>query len=461
MTSRPPLPSPADDRGSTLVVAIGALLVMSLLAALALKAATSSSDTSIADARSQQALQAAESGLQTAAYRLNMLQPAATRCVALAVEAPVSGTCSATTPEAMGNGASFSYRTTPALAAADPCAGLPVRAQTALAQRCITSVGTVDGVSRKLQARVAAYASTPLFPVAGIIGLDWVRLTGNIQIPDSTVATNGLLSATGNVRTGGTILGSSGGKFTDPSTTGNVTIDPISKRTASDGPIVLGPINPGTSATVNDNARIANGLRSPRVAPYDQISVTGTASYDPATRALRATGNSTITLGGGVYNFCSVAMTGNVELVVATGAKVSIYVDSPDNPNSGCPAGSGGFSVTGNFKSGTPPTSSSSLGSDPTALQLYVYGTNDGQGSITVTGNAELRAALYAPRSNVSITGNAKIIGGVAAKTVTMVGNGFQWDGRVGGLQAGSTGLYYRTAWRECPARTQAAAIGC
>ncbi|WP_026909970.1 DUF7305 domain-containing protein [Patulibacter minatonensis] len=429
-----------DDRGSALIAAIGSLLVMSLLAGLALQAATGASSSATADARRQQALQAAEAGLQTAAFRLNMLQPGADRCIAAAVEVPVGGLCGASPAEALGNGASFSYRTTPALAGSASCAGLTVRAQTALQQRCITATGTVDGVVRRTQARVAAYASTPLFPVAGLLGLRSVDLTGNVQIPDSTAATNGVLTVTGNVETAGTVLGPAGS--TRP--TGNVSITPVVRRTAAEGPFVLAPVAPGASATSNDNGRIANGLRTPPVAPYDAVSSGSGLTYDAATRALRAVGNATLTLGGGIYNFCSVSITGNFTLVIAAGAKVSIYVDSPDDPNSGCPAGSGGFAVTGNFSSG-------SAGSDPTALQLYVYGTNDGQGRVAITGNSALRAAIYAPQSTVAITGNAKVVGGVAAGAVTMTGNGFQWDGRAGALQAGSTGLWYRTAWRECP----------
>lgn len=456
-----------DDRGSALLAAIGALLVMSLLAVLGLQAATASSDASNADGRRQRALQAAEAGLQTAAYRLNMLQPAADRCVSATVQAPTGGVCADSPPENLGNGATYSYRTSVALGPADACAGLPVRAQTALAQRCITATGTVDGVTRRAQARVAAYASTPLFPVAGILGTDGVDLTGNVRIPNTVVATNALLRANGNVDTGGTILGP-GGRALGPGDkpmgpdgrSGNVEVGPVVTRTQAEGPFVLGDVDPGNSATVNDNGRIVNGMRRPLVSPYDEVSSGSSLTYDPATRALRSSGGATLTLGGGVYNFCSVAISGNFKLAVAAGAKVSIYVDSPENPDSGCPAASGGFSVSGNFSSvlpaGAPPAAGDS-GADPTALQLYVYGTSDDRDAVSITGNSDLRAAIYAPRSKVSIVGNAKVAGGVAARTVELTGNGFSWDSRAGSLQAGSSGLYHRTAWRECSASSAAA----
>lgn len=434
-------PSPvAGERGSAMIVALGALLVMSLLAGLALQASVAGSDATAADARAKLALQAAESGLQTASLRLNMLQPAQDRCIDRAVVLPVAGACPSTPAESIGNGSSFAYVTTPALGAAGSCAGLHVSVQAALTQRCITATGTNDGVIRRVQARVAAYASTPLYPVGGLLGLEHVTLNGNVTIPDSTAATNGTLTANGNVRTGGTLLGPTG----RPATTGNVTITPIAWRSAAEGPFVLGDVDPGASATTNDNARIANGLRSPPVAPYDAVSSGSSLTYTAATRALRAAGNATVTLGGGIYNFCSVTISGNLTLQIAAGAKVAIYVADPDDPDSGCPAGSGNFTVSGNFASG-------STGSDPTALQLYVQGSSRRRTTVAFSGNAAFRASIYAPWSDVQISGNAKLIGGLAARSVTMNGNGFQWDDRSGTLRVGSAGLYRRTAWRECP----------
>lgn len=429
------------DHGSTMIAALGSMLVMSLLAALALSAAVSGSDATAADARAKLALQAAESGLQTAAHRLNMLQPSPERCVGRTVGLPAEGTCASGPAESIGNGSSFVYTTTPALTAAGRCAGLHVRAQAALTQRCITATGTTDGVVRRVQARVAAYASTPLFPAAGLLGLEHVTLNGNVSIPDSTAATNGTLTANGNVRTGGTVLGPAG----RTSLSGNVSVGPVAQRTSADGPFVLGDVDPGASATSNDNARIANGLRTPPVAPFDAVSSGSSLTYDAATRTLRAAGNATITLGGGVYNFCSVSISGNLTLQIAAGVKAAIYVANPDDPDSGCPAGSGTFTVAGNFASG-------STNSDPTALQLYVQGSSRRRSTVSFAGNTAFRAAIYAPWSDVVISGNAKLIGGLAARSVTMNGNGFQWDERAGTLQVGSAGLYRRTAWRECGA---------
>lgn len=71
--------------------------------------------------------------------------------------------------------------------------------------------------------------------------------------------------------------------------------------------------------------------------------------------------------------------------------------------------------------------------------------------SAVVPRDVEWTHAIAEGRVDVSIVGNAKVIGGLAARTVTLSGNGFQWDERAGTLQTGSAGTYHRTAWRECP----------
>ena len=57
---------------------------------------------------------------------------------------------------------------------------------------------------------------------------------------------------------------------------------------------------------------------------------------------------------------------------------------------------------------------------------------------------------VYAPQSQVTLSGNGTIIGGLAAQSVTISGNGFNWDGRAGTIQATTAGIYYRTGWAQC-----------
>jgi hypothetical protein len=104
------------------------------------------------------------------------------------------------------------------------------------------------------------------------------------------------------------------------------------------------------------------------------------------------------------------------------------------------------------------------LSNDPTALQIYVYGQNNGSNTVSFSGNAAFRGVLYAPQSTVRMSGNATFYGALSASQVNLSGNGFNWDSRAGSLQASSTGLYYRTAWAHCtpiPTVTAQPGSGC
>jgi hypothetical protein len=176
------------------------------------------------------------------------------------------------------------------------------------------------------------------------------------------------------------------------------------------------------------------------VVPFDQS--TG-LNWSAQNRTLTLSGNASLTLGGGLYNFCQITMSGNAAITVAANVQAEVFIDSPDDPGSGCQNGTGSLTMSGN-------ATWVNLSQNPLALQLYVYGLNNGSSSITYSGNANIYGTLYAPKSAITLSGNGKEIGAIAGRSVTISGNGFNWDTRDASLQAGVTGLYYRTGWAQC-----------
>jgi hypothetical protein len=348
----------------------------------------------------------------------------------------------------LGNGATYQYYTTPVLGTGATCVGNTIT-NTDINQRCVTSTGTSNGIVERSQVRTAAFAAVPLFPEPGLIGLKSVGLTGNGTTTGNSTS-NGTVSLTGNASSGGIVLGPAG-SYTH---TGNASGGGVTNLTS---PVVLSPVDPGSSnqtllsacparqaagyPACNDDYRITNGLASTKVTPYDPSS--GNVSFDASTRTLSMSGNSTLTLGGGLYNFCSISASGGATITTAAGAQTEVFIDSPDDPGSGCPSGSGNFSMTGG-------SNWQNLNSDSLDLQIYVYGLNDDSGTVTLTGNAAFYGVIYAPQSQVSLTGNGRVIGGVAGYTTTITGNGLTWDGQDSTLQASALGLFYRTAWAQC-----------
>jgi Tfp pilus assembly protein PilX len=423
------------------MVAIIVLLITTLLATAAAYTAIQTSNSNNRDTNSKRALEAAEAGLRSSTYRMNMLVPDPTHCVTTVIALPNGTTGDCTDgQEQLGNNASFQYWNTPVLPTTTACAGVSgASSQTGVSQRCVTAVGTVNGVSARLQVRLSSFNAVPLFPGnTGVVGLQSVTVVNNASGPN--VGTNGTETIDNNANVTGSTLGP-GAKLTVGN---NGNSGPVTQLTAGQGPLVLAPVNFGNSALSADNTdyRITNGLASPKVTPYDPS--TGT-SFNAATRMLSISNNGSLTLGGGIYNFCGFSASNNATISLALGVKTVIYIDSPDRPGSGCAAGSGTFSLNNNVSVINPAQNA-------TALQIYVYGLNNGTNVVSFANNSATWATIYAPQSEVDLSNNALLTGAVAGASVVLENNAqMALDSNDQSLTASSVGINYRTAWDQCP----------
>jgi hypothetical protein len=442
-----------DERGFAMIIAVMVLLITTVLAGAAVTVAIQNNQFSRQDVNRKNALEAAEAGLQVAVYRLNMLRPDDTHCVGDAVGSPDStGTCPSSV-STLGNGSAYNYYTTPVLGTGGTCVGLTVIDDTTISQRCVTAVGSSGGLSVRSQIRAAAFGAQPLFPVNGITGLKSVTNSNNAQI-GGWEASNGQITASNNVVITGSLELGPNGSYSPSNGASNPA------KVALSSPIVLSPVNPGTSnqtslaacptranagfPACNDDYRISNYLNNPShpTAPYDQSS--GTVTFNAATRAFSMANNASITLGGAIYNFCSFSASNNATINLAPGTKTEIIIDSPDDPGSGCAAGSGTLNTSNNATWNT-------LSTDPTTLQLYVYGLNNGTNVVNFSNNGVFTGVLYAPQSTINLSNNAAFTGAVSGNVVNLSNNfTFNWGATAGTLQATTTGLYYRTAWSQC-----------
>lgn len=437
-----------NDDGMAMIIAIVVLLVVLTLGTVVVASSVQTNLSTRHDASYKNAAEAAEAGLQIAVYRLNMLVPGDSSCVGDSVSTPgSSGWCQSST-YTLGNGSTYQYYMTPVMGLSGTCIGLTITTAD-VNQRCITAVGTSNGVSDRAQVRAGAFAARPLLPVAGDIGLKSFTISGNAKVGGSA-GTNGPFNSSGSANaSGGVDLGPAG---TDTDSSSNRS-SPVTRLTS---PLVLAPVNPGTSNQplsscpegrggglwCNDDYRITNGLASPHVMPYDQSSAHG-VSFDATTRVLNLSSNGSLTLGGGIYNFCSVTLSGGATITIAPAVQAEIFVDSPDDPGSGCASGTGSLTMSGGSTWFNPSA-------NPLAAQFYVYGLNNGSSAITLSGNAAMYGVIYAPQSQVTLSGNGTLYGAIASSRLTISGNGTAWDYRVSTLKATPLGIYYRTGWAQC-----------
>jgi hypothetical protein len=429
------LPRAFSEAGFVMPSAIIVLLVITVLTGAAIAIATQSSTSTTRDDSVKAELAAAESGQHVASYRLSQLSPSESQCINEHEAVTPASTPCEDSSETLGNEATFRYWTTVSLKAGEKCAGRTVVTISGYIQRCITSEGTVDGVEPavRLQSRVLA---PPLLAVNGLFGVERVEVANNTKVL-APGGTNGTFIIGNNASVEAVKLGPSGGtQVGNGGSAGTVTKEPT--------PFTLTPVTPGNSATVNSNYRIENGLKSPKVAPYDESSG---VTYESATRSI--TVGTSLVLEGEVYNFCNFA--------TAKGAKVTvkhrptkIYIDSPADPGSKCPAGSGKFFMANNSNIENP-------NKEAAALQIYVYDETSGQ-PVELFNNTIFYGLLYAPNSTVNAQNNNEIYGAIVGNVVNLKNNNtFHSDNSAAGLRGGP---YERAVWEQCT-KGSGASEGC
>ena len=462
-----------DQTGVALPAALGVLVVVGTLSAGTFAVSSRLQDSSTASRDAKRALQAADAGLEAAMFRMNELGlQSVSKCFTTSAIDPGTGTDPETggTPASgecagieddLGNSSNYTYYVTPELDDGDTCAGLPVHhtdsgGEVTVTQRCVTSIGEVNGERRRIQARVASYIGTQLFPIGGILAINGIKAQNN-SIVSGMLGSNGQIQLGNNsVITGGIKLGSTSSPppiLGTGSTVGGS--PPVTYRSEAEGAYVLAPVDMGNTATVNDNNRIATGQDS-----GSHVTYTNTGA---APRTLTIGNNGSLTLGGGTYNFCKVTLGNNSYITIAAGAKIRFFLDSPDRLTQGTAgdcipdsqtasqaktAGYGGMSLGqgSNFNNPGPSIN----------FQIYMYGYADGSHKVNFFNAANMNAAIYAPSSELIWNNTGGITGAVSASKVEFKNSAtFTWGGGAGQfdlseLRTDTVSVYYRMAWTEC-----------
>ncbi|CAB4923545.1 unannotated protein [freshwater metagenome] len=432
----------AQDDGIAMFTVVMVMAVLLVLGAALATSSLQSSTTVNGDELGVRALQAAEAGAQTAVHRLNMLQPSSSNCITTVSSAPQTQSiwCAATAAESIGNGQSFTYQTS--VPSTSGCTGKTFGIGTS--ERCVVATGTVGGVTKKVIQRIVSSSGADPFPTDGILGRDSLTVDNNTTI-NAGLASNGLLSFGLNSPMTGTVTLWTGA----PNPTGySGTVTRQSTAFVLSPPDMLNPLTLVDSSTSNSNGQLVTGA-----SPADSCTLgTGTGgtcyvntSFTP--RTLSVGNYGAVTLGGAVYNFCQLSLGNNAAVNIASGARTTIFIDSPDRAGSGCIAGQGGI-TSGNGAFFSNPSG------DPRGLVVVIYGataspTKSGFTTIQFPNNISLAAAIYSPGAGITFKNNGSFSGGITAKNVTLKNNA-SWDSRLEGFTLATTLIYYRGSWRQC-----------
>lgn len=407
------------------------------------------------DEGSKGAIAAADAGANVALLRLNRYSTALTTslpCLGLSsggtlvltgADPAAPGWCAPVTGS-VGN-ATYSYRVT---------ASPPLLSG---AMMTVVSTGITDEVSRRVAISLKGTDVGGAVATDGLIGQDSINLTGNADV-HVNIGTNGSVTSTGNAVVCGNIRHGVGQGW-DPSpnnhphqcsgygvTEGNVSLPPVSSFIPSD------------IATNNSNYRLATCTKAatattaavPLGCQSDTFSGEWKNSpWDSASRTISLNGKFkgeelTLTLGGADYFICQLKLTGG-HLIMASKSHVRIFFDTPEH--CGLSSGAAQISVTGN---GT--IEATGFEASLEAPGFYLLGSPTIPTTVKLAGNGGTNHLLvYAPSSNVSISGNANYVGAIIGKTIDDSGNGAitQPQGYKGPNVGGAI-LFARQSYVEC-----------
>lgn len=256
--------------------------------------------------------------------------------------------------------------------------------------------------------------------VAGLVGREGIVSSGNADIKVG-VATNGNLTTSGNTSVCGSIQIGVGKKWEK---TGNAS--QCSGYSVTEGSMELPPVSsfiPSDIATHNSNARITACAKKNPLPECQKDTYNGnwssTDPFNPTKRSISLSANTILTLGGGDYWVCSIQLSGNSKLIMAKGAHVRFFFDTPENCGT-----SDQISMSGNNEI-------TATGYQPSLGQFdvpgfYLLGSKTYASQVSLSGNSSTtnEFVIYGPESTINVSGNATFKGIIAGKQINWSGNG-------------------------------------
>lgn len=392
-----------DQRGMAVPTALFATIAgMGLVTAAAMSTVSAQRGTTVDEDR-KAAIAAADAGVNIALLRQNKVHSATTNMVFPCIGVSGGGTLVGTSPAADGwcpaatgtvGTSTYSYRVSPTNASG---------------QATIVSTGTSGTVSRRVALTARMENGASIFGMERMIGREDIRLGSNadIRVP---VGTNGSLHMDSNATVCGNIRHGVGESLTMDSNSGQCAGYTVTEADR-DLP-ALSEAKRTSLATNNSNNRFFS---------LDTRTGGSSVSWDSSTRTLNLGGNGTLTMGGTDYFICRLVLDSNSGIIMASGASVRIYFDTPE----ACGLSAGTIQLE--MKSNSYITST---GYDPSQglyqmPGLYMFGSPNRATRVEFDSNTAVsnEFILYAPYSDVRFDSNSTFIGAMAANSFDVASN--------------------------------------
>ena len=437
-----------NQRGMALPTAMLAMTASLGFAGAAVMSSVNVQQGSHRDSDSKSAIAAADAGASIALLRLNRYASAfslSTPCLGVSNSMLVLSTASTDgwCPPVAGTvgGSSYVYRSTPAVGS------------TAMT---VVATGTSGEVSRRIAITFKTTTVGSALGKEGLIGRDDLKID-NVADVRVGVGTNGNITIKNNANVCGTIRHGIGKK---PLIDHNAT--QCAGYGVTEGNSSLPPVSsfmPTNIATENSNrqlvtcTKLTSAERVPAGCQEDSYSDRwrGTEPFDPYSRTIDTSNNTTLTLGGGDYFICRLYLGNGSHLVMKEGAQVRVFFDTPEN--CGIKAGEKQIDI-GNNADITATGYQPEIGKFDMP-GFYVMGSEKISTTIEFSNNGNTNEfILYAPNSHVLIKNNATYTGVIAGKTVHFEKATIRQDKGFKPPEIGGATIYERQSYVECTGAT-------
>jgi hypothetical protein len=151
-------------------------------------------------------------------------------------------------------------------------------------------------------------------------------------------------------------------------------------------------------------------------------------TWSAGTRQLTIDHNSSLTLTGHVYSFCTLTLNSNSALYIAAGQTVNIYFDSPEACNLPLddPAQPANGTTQMKLSSNTRITSSTGA---PATVAIYFVGSQSRLTNLLMSSNTQVAGScvqnfvIYAPLTHIEMNSNTQYCGALAGQSLHMDSN--------------------------------------
>jgi hypothetical protein len=384
---------------------------------------------------------AADAGADIALMRLNRYSNVlslTTPCLAASGSNLVTSAVSADgwCPAIAGSvgGAGYSYRVSP---------------QVSNGTLTVVSSGTSDAVTRRVAVALKATSVGSLLSGMGVIGQEDINLYNSAEIRTGA-GTNGSLNLYNSATICGNIRYGVGKKVTYYNsakqcngygvTEGNQSLPPVSS------------FMPADIATNNSNYRMEKCVSTNNPTGCELDSFTSNNKHNwgwfPASRTIELTNSSTLTLGGGDYFVCKLLIANSSNLIMAAGAHVRIFFDTPEK----CGQSSGTAQVEVVNSSGIEATGYGSAPGQYDVPGLYLQGSASRETRVNFANNTgSNQFVLYAPNTNIELNNSTTYKGSIVGKKVTLANSAkVEQDAGFQPPAIGGSTLYARQSYVQC-----------